>query len=210
MTVSSARDWKPQFAMSFTGLVNYLQRGMGDSGLTALNIQSSQQASILPNAREAHFRHALDGGFTHWLSLDDDMEFPADSFDRLIRHRKPVVAANYCRKIPGQASPVCSDVHHKLLDSAGRTGLEEIGRMGLGLSLVDMRAVAHVKAPRFEIRWNEADQMCCSDDVYFSDKLRAHGVRIYVDHDLSQDVRHIGDFPYHFPKREIAVAQAAE
>jgi hypothetical protein len=211
VSVPSSRDWKPQFSMSFVGLANHLQRHGAGGRLKGINFQSTQQASILPNAREGFFRHALEGGFTHWLSLDDDMQFPADAFDRLLARNLPVVAANYCRKIPGQAMAVSAGLDLQIMTSQGRSGVEEIGRMALGLALVDMRVVKHVPAPRFEIRWDDSVQMCCSDDVYFSDKLRAHGVKIYVDHDLSQHVYHIGDFPFQFPQvQPDAVSLAAE
>jgi len=34
------------------------------------------------------------------------------------------------------------------------------------------------------------------EDFYFCKKLRANGVSVYVDHDVSQEVAHVGDFEY--------------
>jgi hypothetical protein len=193
ISVPSCREWKSAFGSSFVGLnVKLMHSGLRDHKLTALYPDIAAQASCLSQAREKALSKAIDGNFTHWLSLDDDMVFPCDIVDRFLARDKAVVTANYRRKSP-KVSGVCMGIDGQLVDSTGKTGLEKIGWMGGGMFLVDIENIKHIPQPRFEVVWCPELKDYYDQDQYFSAKLRQGGVDIWCDHDLSQSIKHIGD-----------------
>lgn len=199
IVVPSARDWKGAFGASLMGVIHHLSSvGLSKHKLVGLGMNAIQGASCLSRARQAGLGQAISSGYTHLLMLDDDMTFPADTVDRLLNHEKPVVAANYCRKLPGKPVPLCMGLDGALLESTGKTGLEEVGFVGGGVVMVDVAAIKDIPAPHFCVLWDEDRKDYWGEDLFFCDKLRNAGVQIYVDHGLSQLVRHVGDYSYGF------------
>ena len=201
ISVASCRGWTPAFGASFLGLnCRLVSNGLKDHTLIGLFPDIAAQASCLSQARQMAFNKALDGGFTHWLSLDDDMQFPATLVDALLAHDKAVVTANYRRKNPTVVSGVCMGLDGQLIDSTGKSGLEQIGWMGGGCFLANIEKIKHIPRPHFEVSWCEERQDYYDQDNYFSAKLRQNGVELWLDHDVSQHITHVGDYHYKFPE----------
>jgi hypothetical protein len=52
-------------------------------------------------------------------------------------------------------------------------------------------------APWFHIPWNEKElKFDCGEDIYFCRKARKAGHKIYLDHDLSKEIAHIGQYEF--------------
>lgn len=209
ISVSSCRDWKTQFASSMLGLVHHLtMTGLGGR-LEAMDFKIGAQASLLSQARQVVLSEAIARGFTHWMSFDDDMVFPCDVVDQLLSHDQDIVTANYRRK-KDAVSGVCMGLDGQILDSTGKSGLEEIGWMGGGCFLADLRKLKEIPAPHFEVVWCPERNEYFDQDNVFCAKVRQHGMKIYCDHSLSQQIGHVGDYEYRFPKvmqpamREVA------
>jgi hypothetical protein len=210
IAVSSCRDWKPQFGSCLLALHHHLlAEGLGGR-LRALEMKSSTQASCLSASRQSALTDALKRGFTHFLSLDDDMVFPQDTVEQLMRHGKAVITANYRRKQADKVAGVCMDLDGQILDSTGKSGLQEIGWMGGGCALFEIEAIKPVPAPHFEVVWSEEHQDYFDQDNVFSHKLRKHGVQIWCDHDLSQQVSHIGDYHFQFPQQKLELIETSK
>lgn len=204
IAVPSCRDWKVRFGSSFMGLIhNVMNIGLTDRKLTAIYLNAMAGASILSRARQLALNDAIKGGFTHLLMLDDDMTFPGNTVDRLLQHEKPFVAANYCRKVPGEPVSISFDLNGKSIDSAGKTGLEEVMFVGAGLNLIDLEAIKHISPPHFCVVWDEQRQDYWGEDMFFCNKLRSEGIPIFIDHDLSQKVGHVGDYEFRFEINEM-------
>lgn len=211
ISVASCREWKPAFGASMLNLNCYLlQKGIKDRKLTQVYPDIAAQASCLSGSRELAFTKALKGNFTHWLSLDDDMMFPHDVVERMIVHEKDVVTANYRRKIPDKVLGVCMGLDGKILDSTDKSGIEKIGWMGGGCFLADMEKIKYLPYPHFECVWCPEKQDYYDQDNYFSSRLREHGKEIWVDHSLSQEVIHVGDYHFKFPQEAQEFLAAAE
>ncbi len=195
ISTPSARDYKFQFATSMMNLMNYVNgKGVNGDRNVTLHLQMQANASLLSAARENAFQMAIDEGFDYLLMVDDDMIFPVDTVDRLMGHGKDVVAVNYISKGPG-GLPTAMNDDGKVF-SAGKAGLEEVGWIGLGVCLVRMAAVKDIPAPRFEVVWLPETKTYLGEDYHMSEILRRHGVALHIDHDLSHDVGHIGDYVY--------------
>jgi hypothetical protein len=170
----------------------WMAEGVPGRQLQVLNCQSS----LLSMSRTRVLREAIDKGATHLLTLDSDMTFPPDTLSRLLAHDRDVVAANYVRKaIPGV--PTAEAVGGRPMHStADKTGLEEAAHAGMGCMLIRMAAVRDLPEPWFPIAWHPGMRAYVGEDVFFLRLLRQRGVRIWVDHDLSKEVMHVGPFEY--------------
>ena len=145
-------------------------------------------------------------GLTHVLWLDADMRFPADTIIRLLQRDKNVVGINYSKRaIPPDYVAIKHfpennrGVGKKCVTTADSTGLEEVDAIGMGVVLMTASAFNGLPDPKQD-RWfwfkQLPDGKQMGEDVYFCDMLRKAGQKIYVDHDLSKDCSHIGNFEY--------------
>lgn len=200
ISVPTCREWKPAFGASFLGLnCHLLKAGIPGYKLTHVYPDLMAQASCLSQARESALHKAVQGQFTHWLSLDDDMIFPIDTVHQLINHDKDVVTANYRRKSPTQIAGVCMGLDGQVIDSTNKFGLEQIGWMGGGCFLANINKIRHIPRPHFEVVYSPERGDYFDQDYYFSSKLRQHGSEIWCDHDLSKMIKHVGDFHFAWP-----------
>lgn len=192
IAVCSCRDWKPQFGASLCSLIHNASRASG----LEIFLNTLQGTSVLPRARQLAIEDAINGGFTHILMIDDDMKFPPDLLADLIKHNVPMVGINYARKSHTNPTTLTCDLEGKNVSSKGKSGIEEVGWLGFGAVLIELSAIKDIPKPWFEMRWlpERADFM--GEDFYFSMKARTSGVKLYVDHDVSNKCAHIGDFPY--------------
>jgi len=160
------------------------------------------------SARNELLREALRQEVDYILWLDSDMRFPPDTLLRLLSHRIPgLVGANYSTKdFPGRFVAIKEvtkpGVPGKVLVTDDDSeGLEEVEAIGFGVCLLDMTAVQHLdpEDPDFHpffFEWVEGMGTQYGEDVLFCNSLREEGKRIFVDHDLSKVVAHIGDYEY--------------
>lgn len=117
ISVPSCREWKPAFGSSFLGLnCHLLKAPIEGCNLTQIYPDISAQASCLSQARQSALNKAIDGNFTHWLSLDDDMMFPYDLAHHLLAHDKEIVTCNYRRKSPTQITGVCMGLNGEVVE----------------------------------------------------------------------------------------------
>lgn len=138
---------------------------------------------------------ALEGNPTHLLWLDDDTRFPQDLLIRLLKRNKPIVGVNYTtRKIP------CVPVAIKRMDEKERlkpgSGLEEVEAIGFGAVLIRADVFRAIRKPWFESYRDSETGGYIGEDVDFCNKCRAKGFEILVDHDLSKEIKHVGEFEY--------------
>lgn len=130
-------------------------------------------------------------GATHILWLDADMTFPPDTALRLLKHDRDVVAANYVTRVPPSRPTAVRD--GRFISSHDAHGLEDVDHVGMGVFLMRAAVVANLPRPRF---WYVEAEPHVTEDVFFCRLLRAAGHRIAIDHDLSKEVGHVGQYTY--------------
>lgn len=156
--------------------------------------------TFVHQARETLLRDVTSlWGATHVLWLDADMTFPPDTALRLLAHHRDVVAANYMTRVAPSRPTARRD--GQCISSADATGLEDVDLVGMGVFLMKTSVVATIPSPRF---WYSTPTE--TEDVFFCRLLRAAGHTIYVDHDLSRDVGHVGMHTYREQRREAVAA----
>jgi hypothetical protein len=166
-------------------LANLTKHSQGD----VFNLQGSNLLYL----RETLLDMAKD--YDYALCLDSDMLFPPDTVDRLVKHEKDIVCANYVTK-KTSARWLALGLDGQVCDSREKSGIEEVGRIPFGVTLIKMSAIKDIPSPRFLFPWNAATGRAGGEDYYFSDLCRQHGLKIYVDHDLTKEVMHMGTALY--------------
>lgn len=135
---------------------------------------------------------AMAAGASHLLFIDGDMRFPDDTIDRLLAVETPIVAANYVqRSFPEWCVARVGGVP---VMSARRCGVERVDSVGCGVMLIEMGVFQRLPRPWFDTPYT--GKVFTGEDVYFCEHARAHGESIYIDHELSQHVRHQGAVEY--------------
>ena len=195
IAIASGRGWAVDFGQSLALLLAQLVSNRLGGRLQDIQLHVQKNAYLVC-ARNDSLTKAIDGGFTHYLSLDDDMAFNADVVDRLIAHDKPVITANYRKKTPERVEYVCGDLEGEMLDTTCRTGIERIGSMGMGMTLIDLATIKHVPRPYFAVLWDKAKEKFIIEDGVFSALLREKNVEVWTDHDVSRQVGHVGEFMF--------------
>src|ERR1700690_2480935 len=83
----------------------------------------------------AKAREARKLGFSHVLFIDDDHGFPHHTADKLLSHRKPIIAANYTsRTIPLRPLAMRNG---EAVHSKGRSGIERVDYVPSGTLMVE-------------------------------------------------------------------------
>lgn len=187
------------FAVDLAGLVALTSSVMPEG--SGLGIQAVK-GTYVHQARQDLIDFILEQGYDYVLWLDSDMKFPRNALLRLLKHREDVVGINYAkRKIPTDwvAIKRLDNPPEKLQTTEESTGLEEVEAMGMGCVLVRTSCLAKMPDPKI-VPWFQnvhlGNGRWMGEDVHFFDLLRQTGVKLYVDHDLSKECGHIGQFEY--------------
>lgn len=168
------------------------------------------QGTYVHQARQQLLEHAIgrhkSHGLTHLLWVDADMKFPKDALMRLLAHNQPVVGVNYCQRgYPFEFVAIKTvgwthdETSARLFTGKDSTGLEEVEALGFGMVL--MRLDIMDCLPSLDDKpWFGFDfiggRKQVGEDVRFCKFLTDAGHKIYVDHDLSKDMAHIGSYEF--------------
>lgn len=190
--IPSHGDWKMGFGYCLAQMCTHFTKADFE-GEKEVEIFCTA-GSILPEIRHKVLMDAIDWGATHILWLDTDMQFPKDTIHQLIGHNLPVVAANYSRR----TFPIVPTAHNGkcVYTDDDSEGLEEVNHAGMGVMMTDARVYSCIDAPYFFFERDPSGRGVLGEDIYFCGKLREAGVKIFVDHDLSHHVGHIGGMTY--------------
>lgn len=218
---------KATYAASLLGMVlHYLQNPVNTDvpfSKAAATIVETREVifdmaigSIIGNAREHMVSSALkDPKVTHVLFIDDDMGFEPDCLNLALQSRKPIVIANYRRKAPPwsfTARKLTADGQssEELVTDSNKFGMEEALFGGFGFALIQRCVFEAVPQPRFIQQWVEEQKRFTTEDLPFYKMAREAGFPAYVDHTLSQRVRHVGDYAYSWeaPPEQVKVMRS--
>lgn len=160
--------------------------------------------TVLSSQRTELAQIAMLEGADWTIWFDTDMRFPSDTIERLLAHNKPIVMAGYPTRKPPAIEPTTYadyETQERVYTEHSSTGLQEIASGGFGCVAVHRSVFEAMPPPWFHIPWHEKEMRFeCGEDIYFCRKAKETGFKIYLDHDLSKDIAHIGN--YEFTYRE--------
>lgn len=137
-------------------------------------------------------KKALEKNCTHVLFLDDDMRIPMHTLMMFLAHKKDIIAANCARKeLPPRSTAKGWD-DMCVWTKKSSTGLEKVKSVGTAVMLINTDVLKKMDQPWF----CEDPVREIGEDVYFCNKAREIGFDIWIDHDLSKDVVHMGGFEF--------------
>ena len=193
--IPSTGTWTAETAKCVALMFSYFElhgiRGVHSKKISLI----ASTGSMLSSLRELMVKKALQSNTTHILFIDSDMKFPMDTVHRLLEHRKAFVAAN-CTTRAFPVETVAHDVDGEAIRSIGKTGLQEVQHVGLAVALIEVEVLKQLTPPLFLMDWIPPLKTYCGEDVYFCQKLSELGVRMWIDHDLSKRVKHVGTYEY--------------
>jgi len=145
----------------------------------------------IANLRQSCVSVAQQVGASHILFLDSDMRFPEDTLERLLAADVDIVAANYVQRTMPEWW--VARRNGSTLSSVGRTGLEPVASVGCGVMLIRMTVFDRIRRrPWFSTPYDDAIHDHLGEDLYFCREAQGAGFEVWIDHDLSQAVRHQG------------------
>lgn len=155
---------------------------------------STSAGTLIADQRQKLAQAMLDDGADWLLFLDSDMRFPKETLLRLLSRNAPFVTCNYTtRRAP--AEPVAFKrigTQEKLYTDPDSEGMEECAANGLGVALIHRVVFEKTAKPWFNIPYIPGVDGHWGEDVWFCNQVRKAGFDIFVDHDLSKEVKHIG------------------
>lgn len=158
------------------------------------------QGTLIANQRAELSLDAMREGCTHILFIDSDMRFPQDMIGRLLKHDLDIVATNCARRrMPtGPTAQLYKENGERELvwTMPESTGLQEVGSVGMGVMLIKANVFEALAEPWFETPWRVDKRGYIGEDVYFCQKATAAGFKIWIDHDVSKEIGHIGTFEF--------------
>lgn len=182
-----------EFAISLAHMLLYSQSTL-DNNVSILPI--SYGSSILPFSREFLAMAALDMKATHTLWIDSDMSFPRTMLCDFMKHTEPFIGINAMSRRPPFRCTAQSAHGVNLVTQIDSTGLEKVYRCGLGVAWVATEVFQKVPRPWFNLEWLPEHGCFMGEDYWFCGRAKEAGYDIYIDHDISKTVKHIGSFGY--------------
>jgi hypothetical protein len=155
----------------------------------------TQDSSMLVQSRYDLVKSALRYDATHVLFLDSDMIFPKDLLQQMLLRDKDVLGLN-CTTRGWPVTHIAHGFDQQLIDSRGKRGLERVQQVGLAVMLIKAHVLKKLRPPFFMMEWVPDTGGYCGEDIYFCQVLQADNFDVWVDHDLSQDILHVGRMAY--------------
>ena len=196
--VPSTGTWNAHTAECISNMISCFDQAEYGGGTKEVRL-FGVCSSILPDSRHRLVAQAHGWGATHMLFIDSDMIVPWDTIQAFLKHNVPVVAANCVRRrFPTYPTAYAKDKRY-IYSREESTGLEEVDQVGCAVMMIDMRLFDHEKMdlPWFAFMPDPNNVPgSIGEDVYFCRKIKEAGLPIYIDHDVSKSVKHMGDLAY--------------
>lgn len=157
------------------------------------------RGTLIDDNRNILAESGLENGATHVLFLDTDMRFPGDALNRLLAHDKPIVGINYLTRSARPLKTTAKKNGELIWTLPESSGLEEVDGCGCGVLLIKAEVFRALEKPWFAFGGiDPTTKRRLGEDYYFCAKAREAGFPVFIDHDLSKQVGHIGDLVYTF------------
>lgn len=193
------------FAQDLATLYAYTTYARPDADLSLFFLRGT----YLPRARAKLAQTAVDRCASHILWLDADMRFPKDTLIRLLGQDRPIVAANYStRMAPIIPTAANADGREVFVHTPGE--LMDVAHCGMGCMLTTVQVFLDIGKPWFAVGYSEKADDYAGEDIYFCQKARRHGHRVFVDPVLSEQVRHTGAMDFTMDHARMTLAAAAQ
>lgn len=212
----SGEMWHKGYGQSLVMLaIACLQKPVPGYDKTYLKI-IEQGGSILAKSRQELVQRAIEAKCTHILFIDSDQGFPAWTLHKMASAGKLIIAANVAiKRMPSGPTARNKDPEWPggtpVYTRPNSSGLEQVWRIGTGIMLINLDVFKDLPLPWFETTWWPPINDFKGEDWHFCELMEKRGVPIFIDHDLSKVVEHIGTYRYTMNDvEEIKVVEARD
>jgi hypothetical protein len=192
--IPSTGEMPTQCAVDLATLVSnfYIDPIPGFVGYSIFHIASAN----LAQSRNDLVKDSMKNGCTHILWLDSDIGYPKDLVKRLAAHDQPIVGCNYFkRKFPLEPTALAIQDGELATLQFGE-GLQEVGVLGMGATLVDLEVYKRIGSPYYWFAYHKETDRIIGEDAFFCMRCNQEGIPIYCDHETSYEILHYGTFPF--------------
>lgn len=200
IAIPSTGLWPADFGISLCGVaLAFNKHAVGFYKSQELQI-FHMRGSILPNLRWDAVKKAREVKADYLLFVDSDQKFPKTTLHQLLSREKDCVAANIATKrIPAQ--PTARKASAKIegepvYTDPESTGLEKVWRIGCGVMLLSKKAFGQIDPSAFSMPYVSQFDKYQGEDWSLCSALEDLGIDIFIDHDLSKYIGHIGSYVY--------------
>jgi glycosyltransferase involved in cell wall biosynthesis len=184
-------------AFDLARMVNHIARNTEHQ----VNLYTSM-GTLIFDQRNNMVESALEEGADYVLFIDADMRFPRDTLERLIVHGKGIIGVNATtRSSPVKATAKTLEIeadgtcNWKQISSKNKTGIQKADGIGCGVMLISKETLNAMVKPWFFFELLPENKLL-GEDIYFCIKAKDVGVDTYIDHDLSKEIGHVGNYTY--------------
>jgi glycosyltransferase involved in cell wall biosynthesis len=184
-------------AFDLARMVNHIARNTEHQ----VNLYTSM-GTLIFDQRNNMVESALEEGADYVLFIDADMRFPRDTLERLIAHGKGIVGVNATtRSSPVKATAKTLEIeaggtcNWKQISSKNKTGIQKADGIGCGVMLISKETLNAMVKPWFFFELLPENKLL-GEDIYFCIKAKDVGIDTYIDHDLSKEIGHVGNYTY--------------
>lgn len=189
------------FAFDLARLVGYeAKRGVNEIQLLQM------PGTLIFTQREKLASEALEWGADQLLWIDSDQRFPANTLEVLQARQVPFCGVNATtRREPILPTALNLEIKREMLDgkkgepyqvwhkveSRGKSGIEQVTAVGFAVTLINREVFEKVPRPWFDVIWTDHGNVI-GEDVTFCVRCLENDIPVYVDHELSMHIGHIG------------------
>ena len=184
------------FAFDMARMCAYeAKRGVNDIQLLQM------PGTLIFTQREKLVDEALEWGADYVLWVDSDMRFPANTIEIMLSRNVPILGVNATTR----REPVMPTAMNLKLDrsdnevkqvwtkieSRGKNGIEQVTAVGFGVTLIKTDVFKKLPKPWHDVIWTDHGNVI-GEDVSFCVKCLEQDIPVFVDHELSMHIGHIG------------------
>lgn len=193
-------EWKDKFGMCMLNMFGHFMSHKVGEYKTQAVIPHSPKGTILPKSRASAVKQVAEQRATHLCFIDTDQTFPKDILHRLVLADKDVIGCNIAIKVyPSQPTARAKDgtfYGTPVFTDENSPDYEKVWRIGAGIVMLKKRVVEKIGHKCFGMPWIEEIQDYMGEDWSMMEAIEKAGFDVWVDHRLSAEIGHVGDFVY--------------
>ena len=192
-------------SFDLSALVNYTAKQTKHD----INLYTST-GTLIFDQRNALVDSVINERCDYLMFIDADMRFPKDALVRLLKHNKDIVGVNATTRSE-PVKPTAKNINYEEDGSVSwlpvysnvKKGIEKVDAIGCGVILIKNSAFKKLEKPYFYFEQLPNGKLL-GEDIYFCIKAKDAGIDTYVDHDLSMEIGHIGNYTYGWHNIEVS------
>jgi hypothetical protein len=151
--------------------------------------------SILPMKRSELCKAALQANCSHVFFIDTDMTWNPRHVARALSWDLPIVAANCTTKTFPAVETAADFDMQRVATNYEDQHLQQVMQVGTAWMLLNTDVLKAMSYPYFQIHWRNDEWL--GEDMYFCRMAMEEAqAPIFIDHEISKHVKHIGEFHY--------------